>query len=89
MPKMVCVKCEVEFRPETNGVHIFEMMNNNTKIYKIWQADKWRCPECGVEVVAGFAQHPTREQFDDDIEFVSKKMLDDGNVIYDKERFGE
>jgi rubredoxin len=64
MPKMVCVKCEIEFRAEENGVHVHELMSNDTAIYKIWDADLWRCPGCGIMVVAGFAQNPFAEHFE-------------------------
>lgn len=63
--KMVCVKCEIEFRPEKNGVHVHELMRNDTAVYKIWDADLWKCPGCGILVVAGFGQKPLAEYFEE------------------------
>ena len=50
MPKLLCVKCQVELRPETNHFIVLEKEAN-----RIIEADKWKCPGCGIEIVAGFA----------------------------------
>jgi len=39
-------------------------MHQNTAIYKIWEADLWKCPGCGVLVVSGFGQKPFAERFE-------------------------
>jgi predicted RNA-binding Zn-ribbon protein involved in translation (DUF1610 family) len=86
MPKLVCVKCEVELKPETNGVRVAEMFNHNTQVYKVWSADKWKCPICGVEVVAGFGNYPLMEHFEGDIDIFLQKAIESGlEVIHDKE----
>jgi predicted RNA-binding Zn-ribbon protein involved in translation (DUF1610 family) len=88
MPKLMCVKCEVELRPETNGVRVAEMFQRNTQIYKIWDADKWKCPLCGFEVIAGFADKPLMQHFEGDIEKVVSTYKEMGReIIYDKEIF--
>ncbi len=51
----VCVKCRVDMRPEMNGVGLLDMAAFGP--YKVWDADLWKCPECGVEVVVGAGQH--------------------------------
>jgi hypothetical protein len=48
----VCVKCECELKPEKNGVQVVEIVDGNP--YQVWDADKWKCPKCGVEIMAGF-----------------------------------
>lgn len=58
MPKIVCVNCEVEYKVSSNDVLVIEHASFGP--YKVWNADLWKCPECGVEVVAGFAQIPLR-----------------------------
>ena len=85
--KRVCVKCEREFKPETNGVIVAEMFQKNTKIYKLWRADLYKCPVCGVEIVVGFGQYPIAEHFTDDCERIVNDAVATGNrrVIYDKE----
>ena len=86
MPKMVCVKCEVEFRVRKHGVKVFEMCNENQDIYKIWNTNKWRCPKCGVEVIAGFGSMPIVEHYEAGFDEVLIKCREDGDeVVYDKE----
>lgn len=89
--KRICVKCQVEFKPEKNGVYVVEMMMKNTKVYKLWRADLLKCPVCGFLIVAGFAQYPMMEHFQKTpdgkiIEEVIEKLKSDGaTIIYDKE----
>jgi transposase-like protein len=49
----VCKKCHVEFRPETNGVGVLDL-NERGEPYELFDADLWKCPSCGFEVVGGF-----------------------------------
>ena len=69
--KRLCVKCEVEFRCEKVGVIVKEMMNQNTRICRLWRADLWKCPKCGFEIVVGFGDginKPFYEHFDGEVE---------------------
>ena len=61
----VCVKCRVEMRVRKNGFFVEEMAEGD-RPYKLWFADLWFCPSCGIEVVAGFAKEPYREHFHSD-----------------------
>ena len=58
----VCVKCETEFRPEHNGVGLLDMFdpsdNPDPQPYQLWEADLYKCPKCGAEIVVGFAESP-------------------------------
>ena len=67
--KPVCVKCEIQFQREKNGVEAKEMRNREkTEPYRIWSADKWKCPKCGVEILNGFANracYPNSENYED------------------------
>jgi hypothetical protein len=56
MPKQVCVECETSLKIEQNGVIVVEMFNEDRSIYRLWSADMWKCPLCGVEIVTGFGQ---------------------------------
>ena len=86
MPKSVCVNCETELKPEHNGVIVAEMFQNNTKVYKLWEADLWKCSLCGIEVVLGFAQQPFMEHFEGNIEERLRESKEAGRkIIYDKE----
>lgn len=85
MAKMICVKCEVPFKIEKNGIIVPEMFMKNTKIYKIFRADKWRCPVCGMEVVTGFGDC-FAEHFNEDCNKIVEKMKEHGAVVvYSKE----
>lgn len=92
MPKMVCVKCEVPFIVEKNGITVAEMFLNNTKVYKLWRADKWKCPICLFEIISGFGQNEfaehyyAKEKFGKTLEEVIGKIeADGGEVVYSKE----
>ncbi len=52
----VCPKCNRELHPETNGVGVLDMANS--KPYEVYDADLWKCPGCGIEVVGGFGNSP-------------------------------
>ena len=83
---MICTKCQVGFRPEKNGVFVAEMFEDNQKIYAVWHADLWKCPVCGIEVVAGFGNNPIKEHYQGDLESMIAKIKEKGGtVIYDRE----
>lgn len=67
MPRMVCVKCQVKLKPEKNGVTVVETFGTDSdEPYKLWDADLWKCPNCGVQIVSGFAQHNYAEHYQPD-----------------------
>ncbi|KKN16780.1 hypothetical protein LCGC14_0972420 [marine sediment metagenome] len=81
MPKIVCVKCEVEYKPEENGITLEEMANFGS--YKLWNADLFKCPKCGNEIVGGFADRPFAEHFEDNYKEVLAK---EGKTYKDYEK---
>ena len=86
MPKSVCMKCEVELRPEENGVVVADMFQGNQKVYRLWSADLWKCPLCGIEIVLGFAKGPFMIHHEGDIEAKLNELLLQGKtIIKDKE----
>ena len=62
MTGKVCAKCRIELRPKTNDIVAIEMADFGP--YKIWAADLWGCPECGAEVILGFANHRMAEHYE-------------------------
>jgi hypothetical protein len=50
-------------RPERNGVGLLDYNSNGP--YKLWDADKWRCPKCGHEIVVGFGERPVAHHFEE------------------------
>jgi hypothetical protein len=63
MPGRVCVPCQRQYRAERNGVHAVEMMDNDTRPYKIWMADLLRCPGCEHQILSGFGANPVSEHY--------------------------
>lgn len=49
----VCAKCRRIFRIEKNAVTAMEMLDNDAGPYRIFNFDKWKCPECGDEILKG------------------------------------
>ncbi len=58
----VCVKCHCELHPEKNGVGVLDMANHGP--YELYDADLWKCPKCGLEVVGGFGDGPISGHYD-------------------------
>ena len=86
MPKLVCVTCQCELKPETNGTVVVETASFGP--YKVWNADTWKCPGCGVEIVAGFCQQPIRQDhYADDFKvWLGSVLRTAERVEYDNER---
>lgn len=74
-----CAKCEMDLRPEKNGVWLIELFQRDTKPYAIWHADLWKCPMCGVEIISGYGQSPTfhhdEENFQRLLEIAKSEMF--------------
>jgi len=59
----ICVSCQVEYRPEKNGVRVCEYASFGP--YKIYQADLWKCPKCDHLIIHGYGRNPEAEHFQD------------------------
>jgi len=85
----VCVKCQRELLPFKNGVVAHQLKKNifdgnktklakellkNDKDYKIWHADMFKCPVCGIEVITHFGSGPVAEHFQDDFDEHKEKV---------------
>jgi len=64
MTGRVCVKCQVEMRPEKNGVGALLMAADAP--YHLYDADLWKCPVCGIQAVLGFGKEPVAEAHEPD-----------------------
>ncbi len=89
MPKLVCVTCHCELRPEINETTVVETASFGP--YKVWDADTWKCPGCGVEIVAGFADRPLRQDHyaKDFVPWLKNLIAHSRRVEYDNERPGQ
>lgn len=72
MPKLVCTPCQVELRPERNGVNVIE--HSDFGPYKIWFADEWKCPNCGATIIAGFANYAFSEHYENDFGTILERI---------------
>lgn len=45
-----------------NGVTVEELTDDGGP-YKLWDADAWRCAECGSMVITGFGRSPLAEHW--------------------------
>lgn len=68
----ICIKCSVMMRCHKNGQAV---VINGCRLY---HGDTYKCPECGIEVVAGFGPQPIREDW----------MPDWGTVVANEKNFG-
>ena len=85
MPKIVCENCEVELKPECNNTTVVETASFGP--YKVWLADTWKCPGCGIQVVTGFGREPIKEHFMDGFdEWLRLHVQKARKVVYDNER---
>lgn len=52
----VCRTCNCELWPEKNGVGVLDLADYGP--YELFDADLWKCPKCGLEIVGGFGFSP-------------------------------
>ncbi len=86
MPKLVCVNCQTELRCEHSGTSVLEIASFG--VYKVWDADTYKCPGCEFEIVSGFGDSPIRadhykEDFPDWLENFKSHTT---RIEYDYER---
>jgi len=48
-------------KPEENGIGVLDITDFGP--YKLWTADKWKCPLCLHEVIVGFGKEAITEHF--------------------------
>jgi hypothetical protein len=61
MRRPICVKCKVEMHPEQNGVQVEFLVEGRS--LELYEGDKWKCRECGIEVISGFGIQPVAEHW--------------------------
>ena len=60
----VCVKCQVELRPEKNET--IAVYNDGEKDHEAFWCDLWKCPTCGYQVLFGFGVGPFMAHYEAD-----------------------
>ena len=73
VPSAICCKCLTAMHPAKNGVFVEvttkDGYGNTTPYYKI-SSDRYKCPKCGIEVLAGFAEEPMAEHWQDNYDSI-------------------
>jgi hypothetical protein len=80
--KPVCVRCNIEFRPEKVGIEVLDMAEWGP--YQLWNADLWKCPSCGIEIIPYFGDYGEHHNSLTFMENV-KSALDRKNLYLNKE----
>jgi len=62
--RIVCITCGVELRCVKSGEASIEGASFGP--YKLWHSDRYGCPQCGFEVLAGFSQERIAEHYEPD-----------------------
>ena len=86
MKRPICVKCEIEMRPEENDVRVIEWFSEPPQPYKIWCADVWMCPKCKTKIVVGFGQGAYAEHFQEGFEQSLENARGNYTVVNNYER---
>lgn len=55
IPRAICSTCNLEMTTAKQGVIVEMLMADGTGYYKV-SADKLECPNCGRNVITGFAR---------------------------------
>lgn len=82
MPKLVCVECQIQYRLVKSGNKVIDMFLYPPQPYKVRNGDRWECPNCGHQIIAGFSELPLAEHYQDDFSGVLGLALEDENTIY-------
>jgi len=59
----VCVKCGVKMRKVQIGIINLELFDDG-KPYRLWSADLFQCPKCGVQVLSDFGRERIWEHYE-------------------------
>ncbi len=52
--KLACAKCNRQMVLKNVGIDVIETFTESQEPCQVWFADLWECPECGMQVAAGF-----------------------------------
>lgn len=67
MATIICVPCKRFFRIERNGIWWEEGFGDGReRPYKLWASDRYECPSCHTQILAGIPPHPIAEHYEKD-----------------------
>jgi hypothetical protein len=70
-----CVKCQTFLIISDIGVAVEEIMGDGQP-YKLWTADLFECPTCGMQVITRFGSEPICEHFENDYDSTKKRYAE-------------
>lgn len=74
----ICVKCQVEYRPKTNGINVELMADFGS--FELYKADKVECPGCGHQIITGYGDEPFAIHFKENYKEVLEKVEKSGRT---------
>jgi len=80
----VCVKDGREMRPVDNDAVCVDTADFGP--CQIWCCDKWRCPECGFEMLVGFGQGPFAEHYQEDFDKILSEVRANRKTVVDSKQ---
>lgn len=76
---IICSDCGRAMSTIQVGVTVVEYQDLGMTVpYKLWQADRYRCPHCLYEVISGFGENPTNRQGDFHFAELAKEAVEHG-----------
>ena len=84
MPKITCVKCNVDYLIKENGVAAIDMAYDPPQPYRVTGADRWECPCCGAQVLAGFANVGVEHFYDNFAGVVAQAFHGPHVIIFER-----
>lgn len=71
----ICVQCGRQMKCEKNGFKIEQFKDiEKTEPYRKFNADKYKCPECGIEIIIDVASEPLVDHLDKDYDEVKTAL---------------
>jgi len=56
----------VKLKCHRQGIDVVETFGRDSDVpYKLWKADLYKCPDCGVEIISGFGNSNYAEHFEE------------------------
>ncbi len=88
--KIICIHCQTELRKSNLGTLVIEtadMGEPDPSPYKVWSADTFQCPGCGIEVVADFGTPLREDHWKKDFPaWLETRKAASSQIVYDYER---
>src|SRR5512143_799679 len=92
---VICIRCERAMKVASIGVVVADHKSDALGVvvlehagfgpYKLWSADEFMCPNCGLRAVANFADRPIAHHSGTEFARLLLTYLEHGIVVHDFE----